>query len=89
MRYVDASALLRILFDEPGDRMPLETGRRVVSSRIVEVEAYRALDRARLNGAMNDAETAVKRNELSAAPGFRVGSCRGTLPREPHSHSAP
>jgi predicted nucleic acid-binding protein len=37
----------------------------VVSSRIVEVEAYCALDRARLSGAMDDAETAVKRYELS------------------------
>ena len=65
MRYIDASALLRILFDEPGDRVPLEPGRRLVSSRIVEVEAYCALDRARLSGAMDDAETAVKRYELS------------------------
>lgn len=65
MRYVDASALLRVLFREPGERVPLEPDQRVVSSRIVEIEAYRALDRARLIGMMDDAETAVKRHELS------------------------
>jgi predicted nucleic acid-binding protein len=57
------------LIDEPGEperRLRLlETSQRVVSSRIVEVEAYRALDRARLIGQLDDAETAVKRHELS------------------------
>lgn len=33
MKYLDASALLRVLFLEPGPRVPLAAGDRVVSSR--------------------------------------------------------
>ena len=64
MKYVDASALLRILFSEPGPAVPLGKNDRVVSSRLVEVEAFRALDRERLLGNIDDAETAIKRKEL-------------------------
>jgi predicted nucleic acid-binding protein len=62
---VDASAILRVLFQEPGSSVPLAAGDRVVSSRIVEVEALRAVDRVRLLGHLDDAETAIKRKELS------------------------
>lgn len=65
MKYVDASALLRVLFSEPGPSVPLVAGDRVVSSHLVEVEAFRAVDRERLLGNMNDGETAVKRKELA------------------------
>lgn len=37
---------------------------RVVSSQLVEIEAFRAVDRERLLGNLNDAETARKRKEL-------------------------
>jgi predicted nucleic acid-binding protein len=65
MKYVDASAVLRVLFDEPGQAVPLEAGDRVVSSHVVEVEAFRAADRVRLLGQLDDARTARKRKELS------------------------
>jgi predicted nucleic acid-binding protein len=65
VKYVDASAVLRILFSEPGETVPLTEGERVVSSRLVEVEAFRALDRERLLGNLTDVETAIKRKELT------------------------
>ena len=64
MKYVDASAVLRVLFQERGDRVPLVAGERVVSSRLLEVEAYRTVDRVRLSGFLDDARTARKRKEL-------------------------
>jgi predicted nucleic acid-binding protein len=63
MKYADASALLRLLFQEAGPRIPLE-GDRIVSSRLVEVETFRAVDRERLLGRLDDTETALKRREL-------------------------
>ena len=69
MKYVDASALLRILFSEPGPAVPLGKNDRVVSSRLVEVEAFRALDRERLLGNIDDAETAISvRSSGSCSP---------------------
>jgi hypothetical protein len=62
--YVDASAILRVLFGEAGPAVPLGSGARVVSSAIVEVEAFRAVDRERLIGALDDVQTALKRKEL-------------------------
>ena len=65
MKYVDASALLRVLFAEPGPSVLLSAGARMVSSRIVEVEAFRAVDRERLLGHLDDVGTAIKRKELT------------------------
>ena len=65
MKYVDASAVLRVLFVEPGPLVSLTTGEQVVSSALIEVEAFRAVDRERLLGNLNDAETAIKRKELT------------------------
>jgi predicted nucleic acid-binding protein len=65
MKYVDASAVLRLLFAEPGASVPLTPGDRVVSSRVVEVETFRAVDRLRLVGQLDDQETAAKRKELT------------------------
>ncbi len=45
--------------------MPLLAGEHVVSSRLIEVEAFRAVDRERLLGGLSDAETAIKRKELT------------------------
>lgn len=65
MKYVDASALLRVLFSEPGLEIPLAGGDRIVSSELLEIEAFRAVDRERLVGHLTDQETAAKRKELS------------------------
>ena len=65
MKYVDASAVLRVLFVESGPSVPLLAGDHVVSSRLIEVEAFRAVDRERLLGGLSDAETAIKRKELT------------------------
>ena len=70
MRYADASALLRILFLEPGPTLPLSGGDRVVSSQVVEVETLRAVDRERLLGHLDDAQTARKRKELTELLGM-------------------
>ena len=65
MKYVDASAVLRVLFAEAGPALPLADGDRLVSSQLVEVEAFRAVDRERLLGHLDDAQTATKRKELA------------------------
>jgi len=65
VKYVDASAVLRVLFGEPGPVVPLAAGDRVVSSQLVEIEAFRAVDRERLLGNLDDPQTATKRKELS------------------------
>ena len=65
MKYVDASAILRVLFSEPGPSVPLTASERAVSSQVVEVETFRAVDRERLLGHLDDRETAVKRKELT------------------------
>lgn len=64
VKYVDASAILRLLFSEPGPTVPLDAEDRIVSSQLLEVEVFRAVDRARLLGHLNDIETATKRREL-------------------------
>lgn len=64
MKYVDASAVLRVLFSEAGAAVPLIAGDRVVSSQLVAVETYRAVDRERLLGGLDDVQTAIKRKEL-------------------------
>ena len=40
MKYVDASAVLRVLFVEPGPSVPLLAGDHVVSSQLIEVETF-------------------------------------------------
>ena len=65
MKYVDASAVLRVLFSEPGPRVPLAPDDRVVLSQLVGVEAFRAVDRERLLGNLDDTQTATKRKELA------------------------
>jgi uncharacterized protein len=65
VKYVDASAILRVLFSEPGPVVPLAAGDTVASSELLEVEAFRAIDRERLLGHLDDTQTAVKRKELS------------------------
>ena len=62
--YVDASCILRLLFATAGARAPL-TGTVATSSTLVEVEAFRTLERIRLAGELNDLELARKHRELS------------------------
>jgi predicted nucleic acid-binding protein len=64
VKYVDASAILRVLLKRRGPSVPLVAGEAVVSSQLVEVETYRAVDRERLIGNLDDAATARKRHEL-------------------------
>ncbi len=64
MKYVDTSAVLRLLFSEPGQAVELVAGDGVVASYLLEVEAFRAVDRERLLGNMDDEQTARKRKEL-------------------------
>jgi hypothetical protein len=47
MKYVDTSAVLRLLFSEPGETVPLTEDDRLVSSQLLEVEAFRASARPR------------------------------------------
>jgi predicted nucleic acid-binding protein len=65
VKYADASAVLRVLFSEPGPRLPLAAGERMVSSQILEIEAFRAVDRERLLGRLDDTQVATKRKELT------------------------
>jgi uncharacterized protein len=65
VKYVDASAMLRVLFAEEGPALTLADGDRLVSSQLVEVEAFRAVDRERLLGHLDDTQTATKRKELA------------------------
>jgi predicted nucleic acid-binding protein len=62
--YVDASALLRLLFGEAGPKAPLGEHEHLVSSELVEIEMFRAVDRVRLLGDFDDGQTAIKRKEL-------------------------
>jgi predicted nucleic acid-binding protein len=57
--------VLRVVFAEAGPTVPLVTGERVLSSQLVEVETFRAVDRERLLGKLDDSETAIKRKELT------------------------
>ena len=54
MKYVDTSAVLRGLFMEPGPAVRFDAGDRAVSSELLEVEAFRAVDRERLLGNLDD-----------------------------------
>jgi hypothetical protein len=58
--YLDSSALLRIVFDQPGPRAPLSRADVAASSELVEVEIARTLDRARLAGLIDDATVAER-----------------------------
>jgi predicted nucleic acid-binding protein len=65
VKYVDASAVLRVLFAEPGPAVRLAAGDTAASSALIEIEAFRAIDRLRLLSRLDDRQTAVKRKELA------------------------
>lgn len=62
--YLDSSALLRILFGEPGDKAPIKKARHVLSSSLLRVETAQAVNRARLTEQIDDDEAAHKAKEL-------------------------
>jgi predicted nucleic acid-binding protein len=62
--YVDASALMRVVLAQQGVKAPTGPGKPLSSSRIVEVEGHRAIDRLRLLGELNDTEAAAKTKQL-------------------------
>lgn len=62
--YVDSSAILRLVFDQPGARAPLSQATVAVTSELVEVEIARALDRARLAGLIDDATLAERASDV-------------------------
>jgi predicted nucleic acid-binding protein len=62
--YLDASAILRILFPEKGVRAPFEKGKVLVSSKLAEVETARAVERAHFSGLMDAPTAAQKSKEL-------------------------
>ena len=64
--YVDASVVMRIVFAEPGKRAPLTNKSVAVSSELLQIEAFRALDHARLGGQLDDLQMARKSKELFA-----------------------
>ncbi len=64
MKYVDASTVLDWCSPNLDPRCPT-AGDRVVSSQLPVVESFRAIDRARLMGMLDDMTTAVKRKELT------------------------
>ncbi len=76
MKYGDASAVLRVLCSKAGPSVPLTGDEPVVSSRVVEIEVYRAVDRERLLG------------NLDAALSRRL-RVYGTAGREPTQRSKP
>jgi predicted nucleic acid-binding protein len=65
MKYVDTSAVLRVLFHEPGPTVTFSAGDVAVASELLEIEAFRAVDRERWIGNLNDHEVAHKRKELT------------------------
>ena len=63
--YLDASAIMRIILDEPADPAPHRTAESLVSSCVAEVETFRTLDRVRFAGRVTDIEAARKNSELT------------------------
>lgn len=62
--YLDSSAILRLLMEPKGKRVSLSEADVVVSSELIEVEIARVLDRARLEGHLDDLWISRKSREL-------------------------
>lgn len=58
--YVDTSALLRLVLREPGALNELRSCESLVSSELIGVEGYRAIDRLRLLGCLTAEEAAAR-----------------------------
>jgi predicted nucleic acid-binding protein len=59
--YLDTSALLRLVFREPGGLEDLLTAEALVSSELLAVESLRTIDRLRLQGSLTAEEAASRR----------------------------
>jgi len=64
--YLDTSAALRVLFDEPGQRAPLKKGAAVATSKLSLVEAARAIERLRLASQLSDHGTVMAHRQAVA-----------------------
>lgn len=58
--YIDTSALLRLVLREVGSLDELRSCDALVSSELLAVESYRAIDRLRLQGALSTQEAAER-----------------------------
>ena len=58
--YIDTSALLRIVFREPGALDDLRSCEALVSSELIGVECARTIDRLRLQGSLTADEAAAR-----------------------------
>jgi hypothetical protein len=67
VKYVDVSAALRVLFREPGPSFAPADGDAVVSSQLLEVEAFRAVDRERLRGHLDELARGLNVRGIDAA----------------------
>ncbi len=65
--FLDSSALLRIVLDEPGKFPDHRKIRRAVASEILPVECHRTLDRLRLRGELSESELSIRLAELHLA----------------------
>ena len=63
--YVDTSALLRHVLQEPGRLEELRSGDALVSSELLAVEALRTIDRLRHQGALSLQEATARREVLT------------------------
>jgi len=78
--YADASALLRWLLKQPGGLDSWSEWARVVTSELHRVEAFRTLDRLRIERKLSPSEIAEKSTLLRATtPGFEVAPISTTV----------
>lgn len=69
--YVDSSVILRHALNEPGPQFDWASAEETISSSLAEVECFRALDRARLDRALDEVAHARSREMI-----FRLlGTC--------------
>jgi predicted nucleic acid-binding protein len=64
--YLDTSALLRLVFAEPGALQELRSCERLVSSEFLAVEGLRTIDRLRVQGALSTEEAVDRRALVSS-----------------------
>lgn len=63
--YIDSSALLRVIFGEPGQLSEWRQIKRGVISELLEIECRRTIDRMRLHARLADVEVELRLAALS------------------------
>ena len=63
--YIDTSALLRLVFREPGALDDLRSYDALVSSELIAIESARTIDRLRLQGSLTIDEAAARRRTVN------------------------